>query len=338
MALPYSRKDVKDRVRAEWRGACNVTLPSFTSDFSGLNDAGIRHDVKRAAEHGFWGTLIASESGTSFDEYLRFMEIAAEAAPPQLKLVAHASFDTMEQSVKACEVAEDLGYEAVLVSYPMSFRPKSAQDIVAFTGDFAEKTDLALILFGVMTWGFKGLHPSGFPPEALEEMARFETAAAIKYEANPPGMPAGLADLYRRCGKQVIVECPLEQYAPAFVEWFGMPWMGTSSYETFGDRVPRWFKMLHDGRWDEGMQLYWSYQAARDAKSQFHASFAGANLIHRNGWKYLSWLQGYNGGLLRMPTMRLNPNQMRQLRQGLQASGFDLPADDSEFYVGRNPA
>jgi hypothetical protein len=30
MALPYKRNEVKERVRATWKGACNVTLPSFT--------------------------------------------------------------------------------------------------------------------------------------------------------------------------------------------------------------------------------------------------------------------------------------------------------------------
>ena len=86
------------------------------------------------------------------------------------------------------------------------------------------------------------------------------------------------------------------------------------------------------------MKLYWSYQAAREAKGAFHASFAGANLIHRVGWKYLSWLHGFSGGLLRMPQMRLAPNQMRALRMGLANSSFELPANDDGFYKGRFPA
>ena len=79
------------------------------------------------------------------------------------------------------------------------------------------------------------------------------------------------------------------------------------------------------------MALFWSYQPARDAKGAFHATFPGANLIHRVGWKYMGWLQGMNGGLLRMPQMRLQPGQMKGLRAGMAASGFDLPKDDSEF-------
>jgi 4-hydroxy-tetrahydrodipicolinate synthase len=286
---------------------------------------------------GFWGTLVASESGTTFREYLRFMEIAKAAAPKDFNLVVHLSFDTTAEMIDAAKAAESLGYEAALLSYPASFRPKSPADIVAFTRDIAERTDIALILFDVLTWGFKALHPSGFPPEAMAEMAQLPTAACVKYEANPPGMISGLADLMRRCGKQVLIECPLEHYAPGLVDWYGMQFMGTSAYDSFGDRVPRWFQMLHDGQWDEGMRLYWSYQAAREAKGAFHASFAGANLIHRIGWKYLSWLHGYSGGLLRMPQMRLNPNQMRALRAGLATSNFELPPTDDEFYAGRFP-
>ena len=211
--------------------------------------------------------------------------------------MTHLSFDTADQMIKAAHTAEALGFEGALVSYPPSFRPKSATEIVAFTKQIADATDLALILFGVATWGFRALHASQFPPDALEQMARFPTAATIKYEANAPGMISGLADILRRCGKEVIVQCPLEQYAPGLVDWYGMQWMGTSAYDSFGDRVPTWFRMLHEGKWNEAMELYWSYQPGREAKGAFHASFNGANLIHRPGWKYLSWLHGFNGGL-----------------------------------------
>ncbi|WP_409187914.1 dihydrodipicolinate synthase family protein [Bradyrhizobium sp. RDM4] len=337
MALAYSRNEVKERARATWKGACNVTLPSMASDFSGLNEKAIQHDIKHGAKMGFWGTLVASESGTTFREYLEFMEIAAGAAPKGFRLITHLSFDTPAEMIEAAKTAERLGFEGSLLSYPATFRPKSASDIVSFTTDIMEKTDLAQILFDVPTWGFKPLHASGFPPQAMAALAKLPTAASVKYEANAPAMITGLADLRRLCGDDVLIQCPLEHYAPGLVEWYGMQFMGTSAYDTFGDRVPRWFKLLHEGKWDEAMELYWSYQPAREAKGAFHASFAGANLIHRNGWKYLSWLQGYSGGLLRSPQMRLLPNQMRALRAGLQASGFDIPANDEGFVEGRFP-
>lgn len=337
MPLPYTRSEVKERARATWRGACSVTLPSMTADFKDLNARAIEHDVRLGAQHGFWGSLVASECGLTLDEYVRFMEIAKGAAPKDFALVTHLSFDTAGEMVQAAKAAEALGYEGALLNYPTSFRPKSAAEIVAFTRDIMDQTDLAVILFAVPTWGFRPLHPSHFPPEALAEMARFETAAAIKYESNPPAMNTGIADVLRRCKDHVIVECPLEHYAPGLVDWFGMQWMGTSSYESFGDRVPRWFRLLHEGRWDEAMELYWSYQPGREAKNAFHASFPGANFIHRMGWKYMGWLQGYAGGVLRMPHMRITPTQMRNLRNGFAASGFELPPNDDAFWTGRFP-
>jgi dihydrodipicolinate synthase/N-acetylneuraminate lyase len=337
MALPYTRAEVKERAKSTWHGMCNVSIASMTSDFKGLNARAIEHDVKLAAEHGFWGTLIASESGLTTDEYIAFMEIAAGAAPKDFRLVTHFSFDTPADVLRVAKAAEALGYEAALVNYPDWFRPKTPAGIVNFTREIADQTDLALILFAVPTWGFKALHPSAFPPDALAEMARFQTAAALKYEANPPAMNTGFADIRRRCGEHVIVECPLEHYAPGLVDAYGMQWMGTSSYESYGDRVPQWFKLLHEGKWDEGMALYWKCQPARDAKSAYHASFGGANLISRVGWKYMSWLQGYSGGMLRMPHHRILPNQMRALRTGFAASGYTLPESDDDFYAGRFP-
>jgi 4-hydroxy-tetrahydrodipicolinate synthase len=335
MALPYTRSEIKDRARSEWVGACNVTLPSFNEDFSGLDEEGIRHDVRHAAKLGYWGTLVASESGTTFEEYLRFLEVAAEAAPDGFKLVAHLSFDTVEQAIQAAKAAEGVGAEAGLLSYPPSFRPGSSADIVEHTTHVAERTDLALVLFGVATWGFKPLHPAGFPLDALEEICKLETAAALKYEGGGAALFTAFDEVFHRCSEHVIVENPMEMHIPALVRGYGIRWFGTSGYEALGDRPPRFLQAALDGNHDEAMEIFWSCQPAREAKGQFHATFAGANLIHRVGWKYLGWLQGFNGGLLRMPQMRLQPGQMKSLRAGLTAAGFEVPDDDAGFYAGR---
>jgi 4-hydroxy-tetrahydrodipicolinate synthase len=333
--LPYTRGEVKERARSDWVGLCNVTLPSFNEDFSGLDEPGIRHDIELAAAYGYWGTLVASESGTTLDEYVRFLEVAADAAPNGFRIVAHLSFSTVEEELVAARAAEAVGAEAALLAYPPSFRPRSSAEIVEHTRYVAERTDLALILFGVTTWGFKPLHPAGFPIDALEEMAHLETAAALKYEGGGAALFSAFDEAYRRCSAHVIVENPMEMHIPALVANYGVRWFGTSGYESAADRPPKVFAAATAGRMDEAMEVFWSYHPAREAKGQFHASFPGAGLIHRTGWKYLGWLQGFNGGLLRMPQMRLNPGQMKALRAGLAASGFELPADDSEFYAGR---
>jgi len=337
MALSYTRGEVKDRART-WEGGCNVTLPSFSADFSSLNEAAIRHDVQHAARLGFWGTLVASESGTTFEEYTRFLEIAADAAPDGFAIVPHLSFDTVDQAVEIAKLGEAVGAEAALLSYPQSFRPKSVADIVAHTRYVTDNTDLAMILFASTTWGFKPLHPAGFPIEALVEMAKIDTAAALKYEGGGAALWTAFNQVHEACGEHVIVENPMEHNVPAQAAQFGTRWWGTSGYEAFGDRVPNMMAALNDGRAQDAIDIFWSYNPGREAKGAFHSTFPGANLIHRQGWKYLGWLNGFNGGLLRMPQMRLNPGQMKNLRQGLAASGIEnLPADDDDFFVGRIP-
>lgn len=334
VSLPYSRSEIKDRARSEWRGLCNVTLPSFRGDFSGLNEAGITHDVRRAHELGYWGTLVASESGTTLEEYKRFLEVAAEAAPEGFKLVAHLSFDTTAQTLDAAKRAEDVGAEGALLSYPPAFRPAAWQDIVEHTRHVSDSTDLALIAFGVTTWGFGG-HPSGFPIDALEEIVELETVAALKYEGGGSALFSAYDEVFHRCAEHAIVENPMEMHIPALVRNYSVPWFGTSGYEALGGRPVEVYEAASAGDFDRAMKVFWSCAPARAAKGQFHATFGGANLIHRVGWKYLGWLQGFNGGLLRMPQMRLLPSQMKALRAGIVAAGFDVPEDDAAFYEGR---
>ena len=55
------------------------------------------------------------------------------------------------------------------------------------------------------------------------------------------------------------------------------------------------------------MEIYWTDQSgAAGPRRDPGAAFGGANFIHRYLWKYQAWLQGYNGGPMRQPVMKLN--------------------------------
>ena len=94
-----------------------------------------------------------------------------------------------------------------------------------YTAAMAAETDLALILFAVMSWGFRSIDPRGFPLDALDKMADLDTAACIKFEAGGPATMAALGEAVELCGSRVLVENPMEQYGPAVVDWFGQQFM-----------------------------------------------------------------------------------------------------------------
>jgi dihydrodipicolinate synthase/N-acetylneuraminate lyase len=337
--MRYTRAEAKEWARQEMRGVCNVLMPSFTSDFTALNEVAIRHDVRRAKELGFWGSLVVSECGTTVEEYLHFMEVAADEAGPDFHLVVQASFETLEHSIRVCKAAESIGATLVLPSYPVSFYPRSAEDIYDYTRAVLDGTDLATVLFPVHQWGFGRLHPSDITPDTIARLAKEPTAVAVKAEGGPPGNGA-IAEILRLCGDDVLISDPREWNSPGWVQWFGMQWMGTSNFECYGSAVPTYFAALQEGRWDDAMELYWKIHPVRQARLKDMASFAGAGTIHRLSWKYQSWLNGFNGGALRMPSMRLQPGQTSSLANAMISAGTipaDTETDVGQFFIGRNP-
>lgn len=337
MALPYTRSEAKEWAMQNWKGVCNVILPTFTSDLKRLNPKAIAHDVRLSKQLGFWGGLLVSECGTTLDEMKEFIDVAVEHRPKDYYLMLHASFDTLEDQIQMAQYAEAQGVEAMLLSYPSHFYPHTAAEIVEYTKMVTDSSNLAFIVFAVESWNFGRIHASKFPISLVEELAAIDTAVAVKYEAGHPGL-AGMGQIQESLRGKLVISDPMEHNGPAWVHAYGMQWMGTSNYEGFGDAVPRWFNAMQQGNWDEGYEIFWSLTPARAARSAFHQSFSGAKLIHRPGWKYMAWLNGFNGGPLRMPQMRLDDRQMSSLRDGLKKSGLSITDEPNDnFFVGRHP-
>ena len=80
--------------------------------------------------------------------------------------------------------------------------------------------------------------------------------------------------------------------------------------------IPRIFNLLQKGEFDEATRLYWQTNPARRAAATTNAYMAQTSFLHRMMWKYQGWLNGYNGGPMRRPTMRLNDATMRRCATG----------------------
>lgn len=335
----YQRSESKAWAAEHLRGVCNVILPSFKRDLSGLSEAGIRHDVRRNIELGFSGALLVSEVGTTLGEMREFMEIAVDEAAGRHQLLLHGTFDTADQIVAVCKDAEAAGMDAVLLGHPNSFYPKTAQDIVDYTKYVCERTDLGVVLFCAVHWNFQRIHSSGYPMEAVVELADVENVIGVKYEVGRPGAVANYECFKQLADKQVVVSDPFEPNAPIWTDLFDMQWVGTSNYEYYGDAIPKMFAALSEGRREEALDIYWRIQPARMMRQNLQAEFGGANFIHRYLWKYQAWLTGYNGGPIRQPAMKLSDGQMRRAADGLIKAGIieEQPADLAAYFDSRNP-
>jgi 4-hydroxy-tetrahydrodipicolinate synthase len=336
----YDKSEAKDWAKENLLGVCNVIIPSFTSDLTGLNEQGIRHDVRRNIELGFTGALLVSEVGTTLDEMRQFMEIAVDEARGEHQILLHGAFDTAEQVIEVSKDAKAIGLDAVLLGHPNSFYPTSAQDIIDYTRKVCDAVDLGVVLFCAQHWNFTRVDPAGYPLDAIVELADVENVIGVKYEVGRPGATGTYECFKALSDHNIVVSDPFEPNAPIWTDVFGMQWMGTSNYEYYGDRMPKMFAALTEGRRDEAMDLYWQTQAARVTRGTEQATFGGANFIHRYLWKYQAWLNGYNGGPLRQPAMKLSDGAMKRTAEGLVRSKIidAVPADFGAYFVGRNPA
>lgn len=337
--MEYTKDTAKDWAREIFQGVCNVIIPSYTADLKSINEKGIRHDVRRNIDLAFWGALLVSEAGTTMAEMRQFMEIAVDEAKGRHRFLLHGTFDTADDIVKMAGEARQVGVDGLLLGHPNSFYAKDADELYDYISYVCERTELAVVLFAASHWNFTRLHPSGYPPQVLAKAADLPNVVAVKYEVGRPGI-AGDYEFWKMIkGKRVLFSDPFEAHSPLTVELFGQQWMGTSNYEYFGAAVPQFFKLLREGQYERAMKIYWQIQPARAARFGEQATFSGANFIHRYLWKYQAWLNGYNGGPVRQPVMKLNDAQMRRMRDALVRSGLEPTQEEpSKFFVGRNPA
>ncbi|MCC6473108.1 MAG: dihydrodipicolinate synthase family protein [Burkholderiales bacterium] len=334
----YTSEETKDWARATMRGVCNVLMPSFSQDLKRLNEKAIRHDVRKCKALGFWGSLAVSECGTTADEYVRFVEIAVDEGGADFHVMVHASFDTIDDTIRIAQACASAGADTLLLSYPPTFYPASDEDVYQYSMKVMDAVPLATVIFAVHLWNYQRLHPAELSPQLIARLADHPRAVAVKCEGGGTGNGAH-ADVLRLCGRKLLLSDPREGTAPGHIQWFGMQWMGTSLFQYFGDAVPRYFELMHENRWEEAMQIYWRIHPARTARAADTQSYAGAHFIHRASWKYMEWLVGFNGGGLRLPTMRLNDAATRRLADAAIRSRIidKAPGTLADFFAGRNP-
>ena len=162
--------------------------------------------------------------------------------------------------------------------------------------------------------------------------------AVIKAEGGYPNVQYAI-ECHRLFGREVVISVPIEADLIPLSQVIPIQLSATSDHEYYGPVIPQVMQLLRDGKHDEATEIFWRLHPARKVKAGLFGGLHGGSVLNRQAWKFQGWLQGYNGGPLRMPTMRLQDGQMAALRKGLLDSGFQPSMDPfRDFFVGRNPA
>jgi 4-hydroxy-tetrahydrodipicolinate synthase len=335
----YNPDEAREWARENFRGVHNVIIPSYTNDLKDINEQAIRHDVRRNIENGFAGALLVSETSLTPDEYLRFVEIAADENKGRMLLIHHAAFNTLEENIEVAGRAGAAGAELVLLGYPPSFYPQSERDIYDYSKAFCEATPtLATMLFPVPLWGFERLHPAGISLDTLEQLVNdVPNVVAIKAEGGAPSV-AGFAHVWNRLSDRIVVSMPIIEHAISLATLVPLQVVATSNTEFYSSTAPTMLSLAQSGKYNDALNLLWQITPAWKTNESV-APTPGAHVVHRMAWKYQAWLTGFNGGPLRMPTQRLNGSQLAGYRAAARDAGVLVATEPDEmFFTGRNPA
>ncbi len=335
--MSIDKQQRKEWARSHFRGFENVLMPSFSPDLSALDEDGIRRDVRQTIEHGFFSTLCSIETGLTFEEKKRFMEVAADAAGDEISVAFSLAGDTLEENLLLLEHAERAGLSHALLSYPQTFRPESEDEVYAYAAELVQSTNLGVYLFASDKFGFHRIHPTGIPFGAFDRLADEPNVIGLKLG----GMDSGVIfEAFERWGSKLLV-CTLNiGLFPITVGRLGQQWSGAWTVEAL--QTPEqplavdFFEHLLQGEEDAAMEIYWRLAPALGAMGALMAPLVPTGAYHWPQLKYYQWLGGGNGGMTRQPVMRLFQRNLDMIKGGMRAAGLRLTDDpDDAFFLGR---
>ena len=315
-------------------GAENIVYPSFTPDLSELDEDGIRWDVQQSIRHGFFSTLCAVETGMRFDEIERMVEIVADEGRGKILVSLVLLVDNFEKSMALLRHAEKVGCHAVTMGFPTNYYAQDLEQAYQAGRAMIEATGMAVTVYPSPHFGFGRFHPSGYPASLIARFAELPNVVACKV-----GEPGLVADITRLCGDSILISNPVERFLPVMVKSCNMQWIGAACYEYMQSPekpyVIDYFRMLRQGRWREGMEIFWKLEPIRALFESHHMPTSMSGTYNWPLQKYYLWLVGGNGGWTRQPCMKIHARETEPYKRALRAIGIEPNENDEEFYYGK---
>ncbi|MBV9310190.1 MAG: hypothetical protein JOZ73_05130, partial [Solirubrobacterales bacterium] len=215
-----ARADRKAWARKHFVGFENILIPSFSPDRSRLDEAGIRLDVRKSIEHGFFSTL-APAIGLSAAEYRRFLEIAVDEAQGRISVaVAPEGLEEGASGKQLLKDAEAIGCSHMILSLP---REGSAEALIQYGTEMSAATNMGIYLWMAQIHNFKRFHPSRIPFEIFDRLADLPNMIAVKVGDPDPAM---IFHLFERYGDRMLIGALMPNVMPLAIKAYHQQWSG----------------------------------------------------------------------------------------------------------------
>jgi 4-hydroxy-tetrahydrodipicolinate synthase len=338
-----AKAERKDWARQHFRGAENSLLPSMTPDLAGLDEEGVRHDVRQSIKHGFFSMFCAAV-GLTADERRRFLEIATDEAAGRILVSSGAGGGaSLEASIASMQQAEQAGLSHVMYSLPFGPQFTSEEDILDYARKVIDSTDLGIVLYAQSGDRFTSYHPGNVPLNIYERLAELPNVVGVKLtQVLDPVMSYECCE---RLGDKLLLGPVNLELLPFMARicpvQFTAMWQVEACQSPEQPYVVEYLRLLSEQRIDDAMKVYWRMQPLVRLFWEEQAEvlrFGGHPWSHL---KYHTWAVGGNGGLLRQGDNAhsqfapLTPQDRQRIIDTYAACGIAASDNDEEFVVGR---
>ena len=338
-----SRTRVTESERKQWarehlRGLGSLVMPSFSPDFTRLDEEGVRQDVRHRIRQGFCSTMV-SATGATAEQRRRMMEIVREETRGKMQFSVIVG-GAPEAAIAALQDAAGRGCTHALITFPDSLRPETEEQVHAHYRKVIDASPLPILLYGSPVASLRRFHPSGIPVAVFDRLADHPSVVGMKLTH---AMPVGLAyELCERLSDRLLMGpvnldlFPILGRHYRHIQWSSQ-WISDavqSPEKPFGVEL---LDAVRQGHMEKAMTVYWQMLPLIQLVYEVQAS-----LLPAHPWqhmKYYQWVMGGNGGLLQLDGREkvpaLDAAARQRIRDTCRQVGIIVDASDDEFIVGR---
>jgi 4-hydroxy-tetrahydrodipicolinate synthase len=338
-----SRSRVAESEKKQWarehlRGLGSLVMPSFSPDFSKLDEEGVRWDVRHRIRQGFCSTMV-SASGATPEQRRRMMEIVREETRGKM-LHSVIVGGAPDAAIKSLQNAAEMGCTHALVTFPDGARPETEDQVYAHYRQVVDASPIPILLYGAPVASLRRFHPSGVPVGVFDRLADHESVVGMKLTH---AMPAGLAfELCERLSNRLLLGpvnldlFPVLGRHYANIQWTSQ-WISDAVQSPERPYAVELLEHIRERRMDKAMTVYWQMQPLIQLVYDVQAAMLPAHPWQH--MKYYQWVMGGNGGLLplegREKVPALDGASRQRILETCRRVGIAADRPAEEFMVGR---
>jgi 4-hydroxy-tetrahydrodipicolinate synthase len=285
--------------KTDWHGVFVVSATPYLAN-GALDESGFKTLMETFVSDGVQGVIVAGSTGEwytmSDDERLRLFELARQAIPNSIQLLAGTSSMGTRETVELTARAKSAGCDGAMILAPPYALPNQEEIL----NHFATVSEVGL---PIMVYNNPGRTQVTLTPSIVQKLAQLQSVVALKDSSKDL---YALGAVLRAVGERLAVFSGLEPYARASIDR-GAVGIVSMCTNFMGAKAVELYKLAKHGPHDKAIEL------ERTIDEIYEAFYLGGNSPYVIIKECMN-LMGRPAGFPRLPHLPLSEEDRSRLK------------------------